>query len=158
MPFGPVRGVAAWAEVTAAGLSELAPVTTVKYSLSADGLTWSSFAGGDFVQRILAAPIDPADPATVTAWLSTLSSVESSLLTGLQHHIRRSATDGLTTARQAVASLRISAVTGEIDLLQNQLRATKPAPETVLANTMRLITLKKELNVLKAMLTEIPTA
>ena len=124
----------------------------------ADGLTWSSFAGGDFVQRILAAPIDPADPATVTAWLSTLSSVESSLLTGLLHHIRRSATDGLTTARQAVASLRISAVTGEIDLLQNQLRATKPAPETVLANTMRLITLKKELNVLKAMLTEIPTA
>ena len=122
----------------------------------ADGPAWSSLSGGEFLQRVLAAPVDPADPSTITAWLSTLTSAESSALTGLLHQMRRSSTDGLTSARHAVANLRITAVAAEIDQLQNQLRTTSPAPEAVLSLTTRLITLKKELNVLNAKLREIP--
>ena len=122
----------------------------------ADGTSWSSHNGGEFLQRALTAPVDPADPNTITAWLSTLTSVESSALTGLLHQTRRSSTDSLTTARQAVASLRITSVAAGIDLLQNQLRTTNPSPDTVLSLTTRLITLKKELNVLNAKLREIP--
>lgn len=121
----------------------------------ADGPAWSTLAGGDFLQRVLAAPVDPADPPGITAWLSTLTPAESSLLTGLLH-TAPTAADGVTTARQAVASLRVTAVAAEIDLLQNQLRTTSPAPERVLSLTTRLITLKKELNVLQAKLREIP--
>lgn len=122
----------------------------------AEGPAWSTLSGGDFLQRVLAAPVDPADPNTITAWLSTLTSAESSALTGLLHQTSRSGTDGITTARQAVASLRITAVAAEIDLLQNQLRTSNPSPDAVLALTTRLITLKKELNVLNAKLREFP--
>jgi DNA primase len=122
----------------------------------ADGPAWSTLSGGDFLQRVLAAPLDPADPGTITAWLSTLSQAESSALTGLLHQTGGPVADGLTTARQAVASLRITAVSGEIDLLQNQLRTSQPDPASVISLTTKLITLKKELNVLQAKLREAP--
>ncbi len=122
----------------------------------ADGPAWTTLGGGDFLQRVLEAPVDPAEPATVTAWMTTLTASESSALTALLHQNGPPVTDGLTTARQAVTSLRMAAVTNEIDLLQNQLRTGNPAPDAVLSLTTRLITLKKELNVLHAKLREIP--
>jgi len=122
----------------------------------ADGPAWSTLTGGEFLERVLAAPLDPAVPATITAWLSTLTHAESSALTGLLHHSGAVA-DGVTTARQAVASLRITAVTAEIDLLQNRLRTTNPNLDTVLSLTTRLMTLKKELNGLQAKLREAPS-
>lgn len=121
----------------------------------ADGQAWDKVSGGDFLTKVLAAPLDPAEPATITSWLNTLSPAESSTLTGLLHQNRSSA-DGLTSARHVVASLRIAGVASEIDLLQNRLRAPNPPAETVIALTTRLITLKKELNVLQARLREIP--
>lgn len=121
----------------------------------ADGAAWSTLSGGEFLQRILEAPLDPAEPSTVTSWMTTLKPAEASALAGLFHQAPAAA-DGLTSARHAVASLRVSAVTAEIDLLQNQLRNGQPAPEAVIGLTTRLITLKKELNVLHARLREIP--
>ncbi len=122
----------------------------------ADSSAWSTMSGGDFLQRILAAPVDPADPTSITAWLSTLKSSESSALTGLLHNKGNAIADGLLSAHQAVASLRIASVAAEIDQLQNQLRTANPDPATVLALTTRLIALKKELNVLQSKLREIP--
>ena len=87
--------------------------------------------------------------------MTTLTPGEASVLAALLHK-SPGITDGLTSARHAVASLRVSAVTAEIDLLQNQLRQDNPAPDAVLALTTRLITLKKELNVLQAKLREVP--
>jgi DNA primase len=121
----------------------------------ADGAAWSTLTGGEFLERVLAAPIDPAVPGSISAWLSTLTPAESSALTGLLHQSSPVA-DGLTSARQAVASLRITAVTAEIDLLQNKLRTTNPSLDTVLSLTTQLMTLKKELNVLQAKLREVP--
>ncbi|MES2707641.1 MAG: DNA primase [Verrucomicrobiota bacterium] len=121
----------------------------------ADGPAWAGVSGGDFLTKVLAAPVDPAHPATITSWLSTLTPVESSSLTALLHQ-NRPASDALTSARHAVASLRIAAVTSGIDLIQNQLRTSKPTPEAVLSLTTRLITLKKELNVLQAKIREAP--
>lgn len=121
----------------------------------ADGPAWSGVVGGDFLQRILDAPLDPAEPSSVATWMTTLTPAEASLLSSFFHKSPAS-TDGLTSARHAVSSLRVSAVTSEIDILQNQLRSGNPAPEAVLSLTTRLITLKKELNVLHAKLREIP--
>ena len=116
---------------------------------------WLGLVGGDFLQRVLEAPLIPAEPASITAWMSTLNSAESSLLAGLLHKATTNA-DGLTSARHALASLRVLAVTSEIDLLQNQLRSANPGPDLVISLTSRLMTLKKELNVLQAELRHIP--
>ncbi|RYD25297.1 MAG: hypothetical protein EOP86_27505 [Verrucomicrobiaceae bacterium] len=121
----------------------------------ADGLAWDGVGGAEFLAKILAAPIDPANPATVTPWLSTLSPGESSTLTALLHQGRPSA-DALTSARHAVASLRIASVAREIDLIQNQLRTGKPNPETVVAQTRELMSLKMKFNTLQAKLREAP--
>ena len=122
----------------------------------ADSSAWSTMSGGDFLQRILAAPVDPADPTSITAWLSTLKSSESSALTGLLHNKGNAIADGLLSAHQAVASLRIASVAAGIDQLQNQLRNANPDPATVLTHTTQLIALKKELNLLQSKLREIP--
>ena len=122
----------------------------------ADGREWSTFSGSDFLQRVLVAPLDPADSNSITAWLSTLSSAESSLLTGLLHQTRRSSTDGLTSARHAVANLRITAIAAEIDVLQNQLRTINPPPEQVLWLTGKIFNLKHDLKKEEAKLREIP--
>jgi DNA primase len=121
----------------------------------ADGPAWSTLSGGDFLQRILEAPLDPSEPSSITTWMTTLTPGEASVLAGLLHKTPGT-TDGLTSARHAVSSLRVSAVTAEIDLLQNQLRQGSPSPETVIGLTTRLIALKKQLNVLHAQLREIP--
>lgn len=122
----------------------------------ADGPAWTAVVGGDFLQRVLEAPVDPSEPTSVTAWMTTLTPAESSALAGLLHQTGPPSSDGLTTARQAVTSLRIAGVTREIDLLQNQLRTGNPSPEEVLSLTNRLISLKGQLNALNAKLREIP--
>ncbi len=116
---------------------------------------WSGLVGGGFLQRLLDAPLIPQEAASITAWMTTLKPAEASLCAGLLHQPPGHA-DGLTSARHAVSSLRVIAVTAEIDLLQNQLRSANPPPDLVISLTAQLITLKKELTVLQADLRKIP--
>lgn len=121
----------------------------------AAGQAWEKISGGDFLTKVLAAPLDPAEPATITAWLTTLSPAESSILTGLLHQ-KRPPTDGLTSARTTVAGLEIASATAEMDLIQNQLRVPNSSAENVMAMNARLMELMTKLKGLKSKFREIP--
>ena len=124
-------------------------------SSDADSSIWANVPGGDLLARVLHAPLETDNPATVSAWLSNLTPRQSSFLTALLS-IKPPQVDSLVSARTTLAGIRIGIVNSEIDFLQNELRTKNFDPETHQARTLRLITLKKEINNLNAKLREIP--
>lgn len=105
-------------------------------------LPWTSFAGGDLIDRALHEGIDPGRPESVAAWLSTLSSDEEPLVTAVMHDNLR--VGGVDDAERAALSLQLQAVGSRIDTLTARQRQPGLPPDQAMSLLAGIAMLQKE--------------
>lgn len=115
--------------------------------------SWEGIPGGDLLDRAIAAPVDPGQPATVTAWLSSLSPAEQALVTAILHAPVPAGLAPEESAKHALISLRAATVRSRIDLLKLRIRS---AAADGLSATTELMALQKEFLDLQERLRNIP--
>lgn len=105
-------------------------------------LPWTAFPGGDLIDRAIEAGFDPSRPETIAAWLSTLSGEEEPLVTGIMHD--NSPAGDAESAERVALSLRLQAVSSQIDTLTARQRQAGLPRDQAMATLGEINLLQKE--------------
>jgi DNA primase len=104
-------------------------------------LPWSSFAGGDLIDKALGSGIDPSRQDSLAAWLATLSMEEESAVTAILHD--KSPPGGADSAIKASLTLELEHTAKNLDVLITKQKQPGLPLEQVLAMMMDIPKLKK---------------
>jgi DNA primase len=94
-------------------------------------LPWTSFPGGDLIDKALGPVIDAARPESVAAWLSSLSLEEEQLVSAVLHD--KSPPGNADSAMRAAISLQMEQAGGKIDVLKSKQKQADLPMDQVLA-------------------------
>lgn len=114
---------------------------------------WSSFSGGDLIEKALHAALEPERPDSVTAWLASLAAEEEMLVAAVLHD--NSPPGSADAAQRASAHLRLAELTRRIDQLTVQQRQPGLQPPQVMAMMQDIFTLQNERTALQKWLRDI---